>query len=54
MPEPVTLSLGQWSMRSILLATALVALSLGIWRSDGTMGVAFAVVAFPSLLSASA
>ncbi len=37
-------------MRSLLLATAIVALALGIWRSDGNLGIIFAFVAFPSML----
>lgn len=37
-------------MRSLLLGTALIALTLGIWRSDGNLGVIFALVAAPAMV----
>ena len=48
--EEPSLSIGQWSTRSLLLATAIVALALGIWRSDGNLGLIFAFVAAPSMV----
>jgi hypothetical protein len=48
--DELSLSSGQWSMRSLLLATAIVALALGIWRSDGNLGLIFAFVAAPSMI----
>lgn len=44
------LSFGQWSMRSLLMSTAIIALALGLWRSEGNLGAAFALVAFPAML----
>lgn len=47
--EPRALSFGQWSMRSLLLSTAIIALALGLWRSEGSLGAIFAMVAFPAM-----
>lgn len=37
-------------MRSLLLFTAIIGIILGIWRTDGTLGVIFGVVAFPAMI----
>lgn len=48
--EESVLSFGQWSMRSLLVTTAIIALALGLWRSEGSLGAIFALVAFPAMV----
>jgi hypothetical protein len=48
--ETPVLSFGQWSMRSLLMSTAIIAFALGLWRSEGNLGAAFALVAFPAMV----